>query len=486
MHYLIFLATMYCPPPRRHTMSTRPLVAFLLVASFGILFAGCGTSTPEQPEEEFNFTEEDVARFRELARDAQEEIEQGVGTGTFVPRLSDGEEVEGVEGVEAPVLDLSNVKRFESLRAGPAATGDNLYRVTNVFLNVRSEPRVTAAFVTRLDEGNMVKVLDFVNAAWAQVRLMDGMEGYVATRYIAKIVPEDRMAEEKQSFEGLYFVDFGFLNVRKEPDVQGEKLGELQGQEIVRPLHVDEVWARVPFNGEEGYVAREYLTPFLPTFLVRQDKYLLPVLHYRLNQEGLLDVLPQHIASLRSAGYTIVSLSDFYDLVLKQEQRDVRLEPNTVILAISDVSPENITDVSDALLASNVTATLFVTSQYLGLDGITERQVQSLLANGFDLQSGGHTGDDLRSLTNFQLELELKQSRRLLEKQTGKDVFVVAYPWGGVNERVMEHASDSGYLFGLSSAPQRTFSRSDFLQLPSFLVSVSMSGEDVLAFVEGE
>ncbi|MDD5469556.1 MAG: SH3 domain-containing protein [Candidatus Peribacteraceae bacterium] len=473
---------------RRHSTATlRPLIGFLLIASFGILFAGCADSRPDEgaAEEEFTFTADDLARFRELARNAQEEVEQRTGTGTFVPRLGEEQQEQEITG-GVPVLDLSNVKAFNELRQGPGATGGNLYKVTNEFVNVRSDPRVTAAAVGRLVKGDSLEVLDFADAAWAHVRLPSGgVEGYVSTRYIAKLVSEENLPQEKAAFDGMYFVNFGFLNVRKSPDTGSEKVGELPGQTILKPISMDDVWARVSFQGKEGYAAREYLEPFLPNFLVRQEQYSLPILHYRLAEGAFTGGLAEHINSLRAAGYTFITLRDFYSLVLSQEQRDVRLEPKRIILAFSDVTPEALQDVSSILLASRTPATFFISGKHLGLGGITEKQVLTLLANGFDLQSGAHSGDDLRAMTNAQVELELQQSRKLLEDMTKRPVVAVAYPWGGVNDRVMAKAADLGYLFGIGVAPKAQFTRAEFLQLPSLLVSGGMTGEDVLLLAQG-
>ncbi len=464
----------------RRSGRSGPLIAFLLVASFGILFAGCSGPALTDDLEEFTFTAEDVARFREMAREEAEEVPVIPLAGTGVaPSLESATE-------QAPVLDLSMVQRYQTIRTGPAATAENLYRVTNEFLNVRAEPQVTAEGLARLEKGDTLTVRDFVDAAWAKVELPGGKEGFVAHRYIAKLTSEDRLAEEKKAFDGIYFVNFGFLNVRKDPDAQSEKIGELPGQALVRPLSMDEVWARIPFEGKEGYVAVQYLSPFAPNFLVRQDRFTLPVLHYDVREEGVLDVLIQHIDHLKQGGMTVITLRDFYDLLLLQEERDVRLDPNTVVIALSGVNPQNIKEVSDALRASAVRATLFLQTQHLGLSGISEKTILTLLANGLDLQSGGHAGDDLRSLTNAQVDLELRQSRKLIEQFTKQPVFAIGYTRGGVNDRVTERAAEAGYLLGVSTAPERTFSRAQFLRLPSYLITASTSPEEALKMAKGE
>ena len=205
---------------RRHSgFAARPFVAFLLVASFGILFAGCGEVPPE--EDTFSFTEEDVARFRDLAG----QDSAGSGTDVHTPKLM-GVETESAQGA-LPKLDLSMAKTYEAVRAGPTATSEETYRVTNAYVNVRAEPRVTAPDIARLAQGDSLTVLDFMDAAWAKVEIAGGKQGYVSTRYIAKLVSEERLGAERKKYEGVSFVDFGFLNVRKSPDAGSEKIGEL-------------------------------------------------------------------------------------------------------------------------------------------------------------------------------------------------------------------------------------------------------------------
>jgi len=354
--------------------------------------------------------------------------------------------------------------------------------VTNAFLNVRAAPQVVAAQIATLDQGDSVEVVEFVNAGWAKI-LIGEKEGFVASRYISKIVSEDQLAIEKKKYDGMYFVDFAFLNVRKDPDSASEQLGELSSQTFVRPLSVDDVWARIPFGESDGYVAVQYLTLFLPKFLVRQNTYSLPIVHYRLANEGVMNAMPGHIDALKDAGFTLWTMKDMYELLLKQEERDVRMNPNSVVIAVSDISKDNVREVSDVLRASGVNATLFLQTSTLGPDGIDQKQVLTLLANGHDIQSNGHTGDDLRSLTNAQVELELGQSRKILQEMIKRDVFSIAYPLGGVNDRIAKNAEQMGYLLGLSTSPDKKFERSQFLHMPSFVMKSTTSNEDLLSMV---
>lgn len=460
--------------------TARSLIAFLLVACFGILFAGCGGEPPPE-EEEFTFTEQDIARFRELA----EQTAAGTGTalgGSGTVRLEVGG---GDLPSIPPVLDLSQVQAYEAVRAGPGSLGRDVFLVTNEFLNVRAAPSVTSAQVGRLLRGQSVSVVNFEDAAWAKVKLAGGVEGFVSSRYIAKLVAEDRLAQEKEAYKGQYYVNFGFVNVRKAADAESEKLGEFPGQAFVKPISMDQNWARVSFDGKEGYVAARYLSPFLPNFLVRQNTFALPVLHYRLAREGMLAAMGRHIDLLKQEGVHFMTLEDFGAILLQQQERDVRVPPKSVVIAVSDVTTQNVKEVSDLLRLSAVPATLFIPTRELGISGITEKTVLTLVANGLDLESGGHTGDDLRSLTNAQVELELTQSRKLLEEITKTSVTIVGYPEGGVNERVADLAAKAGYLMGVAAAPDRTFQREQLLRMPSFVVPTTATDAEILAMVKG-
>jgi uncharacterized protein YgiM (DUF1202 family) len=474
---------------RAESRALRPFVAFLLVSGFGILFAGC--QGPEDvAEDEFVFTETDVARFRELARDAEEDATGGTmadsgsgSTGASLDALPSGSGGSTLSTV--PDLDLSMVPVYRAMRAAPSQATGNLYRVSNEFLNVRSEPSLSAAMLERIERGGTLDVSEFVNAGWAKVTLAGGKVGYVSRQYIAKITSAEKLEEEKKKFEGLFYVNFGFVNLRKEPNQGSDKLGEVPGQTIIRPLSIDGQWAKISHNGMEGFVSRQYLAPFMPAFHVRQESYTLPVLQYDATQSGMLALLGQHAARLKTDGAAFTTFKALQELLLAQEQRDVRLDPKSVIIALSNVTAGNVREVSAALQAAGIPATLFIETKQLGVAGITEKTVLTLVANGYDLQSAGHTGDDLRSLTSAQVELELKQSRKMLEEFTGRPVFAVLYPEGGGNDRVSELAEAAGYLFGVAGSSERVFNRTQLLRLPSLLIFPSTSVEEVSRFVIG-
>lgn len=457
-----------------------PIVAFLMIACFGLLFVtGCSSVRgPDETTEDDTFTAEDIVRFQELNRMNES------ASGSSMAMASAGTDSVTLTATGASAtagtVDPALRKKYDALRASSTSNGANVYRVTNAFLNVRSEPSVSAAFVTRLDQGELVTLVEFPNASWAKIKLPNGSDGYVSSRYISKLTSEERLKDEQKAFEGLYFVNFAFVNVRNGATTGSDKLGELPGQAFLRPLSIDKGWARIPFEGKEGYVSMEFLAPFTPNFLVRQDTYTLPILQYSVTDDASVTAMTQHVARLKQDGVRFIALRDLFDTVQTQEVRDTRLPPRSAVIAVNGLTAQNAKKVSDALTAAGVPATFFVQSNQVGVSGITEKMLLTLSANGFDIQSAGHMGDDLRTLTNAQTQLELTQSKALLEGMTHKTVFAIAYPLGAANERVLNQAADAGYLFGMGNAPDRTFSREQFLRLPSYSITAGMSADDVL------
>lgn len=463
----------------------RSITFFLLIVSFGILFAGCTQPEPGRSLEDFTFTEQDLQQVATLGGTGSIDLTaQFMGSSS-----SDGSaDVLSVGSGSGSVLSetvtvTANKEKqslYDGIRMAVQDQGENLYKVNNPFLNVRESMSVSSALVERLSQGDVLIVLDIPNAEWAKVKLLNQKEGYVAFRYIAKLVTEAKLPEEKKKFEGKYFVDFQFLNIRKDPSTQAEKVGELPGQTILKPLSMSGEWARVTYNGKEGYVSSQYLKPFLPAFLVRQDDYSVSILQYQADDSASIAALSKHIAALKAVGKKVLTLKALYDIVLAQETRDARISPDTVILTVVGVTAKNVRSVSDTLDAAGVSATLFLRTKDIGLSGITEKMILNLLANGNDLQSAGHTGDDLRSMTDSQVMLELGQSKKLIEDLSKKEVYAVAYPGSGVNDRILKQASELGYLFGLTQTPDKKFTRSQFLRLPSLSVTSGMTADDIV------
>ncbi len=472
----------------RSAKTVRPFVAFLFIASFGILFAGCKGPEDVADNQDFIFTQENVDQSHQLAENAiKETTGSGAKSGSGSPYL---EPIDASGSVMSDVvLDLSMVSTYNAIRTGEKFSDKDVYSVTNTFLNVRKSTSAKGESIDRLNYGDSVLVLSFPTASWAEVQLANGSQGFVSLKYIAKITTDEKLVSEKKKYEGKYFVHYQFVNVRKEANQKSEKVGEIPGDMIVTPTSIKDGWAQVMANGVSGYVAMSYLTPFSPKFLVRQNEFTVPVLTYHLTsgqEDTVLQALTTHVASLKKSGVRFITFSGFRDRLLAQQKQDTRIDGNSVIVAITGLKADNVKKVSDALNNAGIDATLFIETKNVGFSGITEKMLLTLQANGFDIESSTHTGDDLRALTNAQVSLEMTQSRKLLEEMTHKTISAIAYPAGGTNDRVMQMASDAGYLLGLSTGSSRTFTRDQLLSIPGIDVFPTMTAEDVVKMVMGK
>lgn len=477
----------------------RSFIFFLLIASFGVLFVGCGAQ-PDTTFEEFTFNNDDLERVQSvtassvssddsstvLMESSDSMVDLTVDTSSSTSSTASLAVPGSLASSAASQFSVDPIirRQYDALRASAADADANVYRVNNAFLNVRSDMSVSATQVARLLQGDMVTLLDLPNAQWAKVRIADNREGYVAFRYIAKLTTESRLASEKKKFEGKHYVNFAFLNIRKDPSAQSEKVAEIPGQTILTPISINGEWARVSYQGKEGFVSSKYLEPLLPSFLVRQEDYVVPILQYRAGEKGSLSSLKNHVDALRKAGRKVVTLLSLKETVLAQEKRDARISPGTVVLTITGVTSQNVREVSDSLKSAGIAATLFLVGNQMGISGITEKMALNLQANGNDLQSGGFTGDDLRSLTDTQLTTELLASKQSIENITRREVYAVNYPLGGVNDRVMSSVASAGYLFGVGQSPDTRFTRSQFLRLPSVYVGANTTPEEVVAITK--
>ena len=185
--------------PRRYRGSSRtlsPTVYFILLLCFGLLFTGC-TSEPTHPDYT-TFTAEELEEAERIKNDSSLAKSTGSSAGLSL-----------IDSTSSIPTTQRNPE-FESFRE----VKEPVFIVNNPTLNVRSEPNVRSQLLATLQRGDTVSVVEIVDAAWAKIQLKE-TEAYVALRFLSKVVSEAQLAEDKKQYEGLYFVDFDFLNVRK-------------------------------------------------------------------------------------------------------------------------------------------------------------------------------------------------------------------------------------------------------------------------------
>ncbi|WP_053366423.1 polysaccharide deacetylase family protein [Bacillus sp. FJAT-27245] len=133
-------------------------------------------------------------------------------------------------------------------------------------------------------------------------------------------------------------------------------------------------------------------------------------------------------------------------------------------------------------------ATLFVISDFIGKrNRLSKEDLRQLSSSGmFSVQSHTATHPDLTKITNY--EYELGESKRKIERITGKPVIAISYPYGTVNRKVVDETKKY-YKFGLTTTPGplvKSSAPNENFELPRTYVKYSTSLEEFARIAAGE
>lgn len=132
-------------------------------------------------------------------------------------------------------------------------------------------------------------------------------------------------------------------------------------------------------------------------------------------------------------------------------------------------------------------ATLFIISDFVGRSNrLSKTELKNLAESSFfSIQSHTSTHPDLTKAVDYKYELE--QSKKNIQKITGKPVIALAYPYGDFNDRVVAETKKY-YQFGLTTTPgpyvQQGIANERYL-LPRIYVKYSTTMEEFKKAVQG-
>ncbi|MDT3494083.1 SH3 domain-containing protein [Bacillus toyonensis] len=130
-------------------------------------------------------------------------------------------------------------------------------------LRVRSAANTSSTILGTLKNGKKVTVLGKANG-WAKINYQ-GKEGYVSLEFITigkdSIDPTNptNPTNPGQVTEERAVVNASLLNVRKGPSTGAAAVGHLKNGETVTIIGKENGWAKIRFNGGEGYVSLQFL-----------------------------------------------------------------------------------------------------------------------------------------------------------------------------------------------------------------------------------
>jgi len=164
---------------------------------------------------------------------------------------------DGVEGYIASQFLKTAVAKEEPKKAVPVKTAT----VSGTNINVRKGPATDQEVVGVLQQDDVVDIIKEVNSEWTSVRSKDGVEGFVASRFLQSGTVK---AEPKKVAEPARTVKaYGTrINIRKGPSTDQEVVGLAEAEEELTYLRkVDNDWSEIRnAGGTTGFVASRFLS----------------------------------------------------------------------------------------------------------------------------------------------------------------------------------------------------------------------------------
>ena len=170
------------------------------------------------------------------------------------------------------------------------------------------------------------------------------------------------------------------------------------------------------------------------------------------------EVFYEQMRYLAMTGYTVVPLRDIYEYAIGKR---TSLPKNAVAITIDDGWRSAYTEAFPELKKRHFPFTVFIYPKIIGQTAyaLTWKQIREMAAAGVDIESHSLSHPFLTRRRNASLDdaqyaewlqKELKESKQILEKQTGQPVNFLAYPYGDYDHFLAASVKNAGYEAALT------------------------------------
>ena len=165
---------------------------------------------------------------------------------------------EGVEGyIASQFLKAATAKAEPPKKAASVKTAV----VSGTNINVRKGPATDQEVVGILQQDEVVDIIKEVNSEWTSIRAKDGVEGFIASRFLQSgpVKAEPKKVVESAKTAKAYGTR---INIRKGPSTDQEVVGLAEEDEVLTYLRkVDNDWSEIRnTGGTTGFVATRFLS----------------------------------------------------------------------------------------------------------------------------------------------------------------------------------------------------------------------------------
>ena len=169
----------------------------------------------------------------------------------------------------------------------------------------------------------------------------------------------------------------------------------------------------------------------------------------------LLNIQPhifdEQVKTLKEAGFTFLRNDELTQIL----DGTKTLPEKPILLTFDDGYRDFYTEAYPILKKYNAAGTQYVITALLDHPNhLTTDQVKELAQDSL-IEIGGHTvsHDWLKDKTPEEVRFQVTDSRRILEKLSGKKVVSFAYPYGAFDLSATKVVEDSGYTSAVSTVP---------------------------------
>jgi peptidoglycan/xylan/chitin deacetylase (PgdA/CDA1 family) len=147
-------------------------------------------------------------------------------------------------------------------------------------------------------------------------------------------------------------------------------------------------------------------------------------------------------------GYSTVSLADVYLAMAGRKE----LPGKPVVLTFDDGGLDNYEVAIPILKQYGLTATFFVITGHVGKEGqMSWEQLREMAAQGMSIQSHTVSHPDLRGVSASRLKSELIDSRKAIANAIGEPSYVLCYPFGAHDSKVIAATRAAGYVMAVAT-----------------------------------
>lgn len=145
----------------------------------------------------------------------------------------------------------------EAKEASWGYTNIGIANVSSGNLNVRKEPSLQGKLVGKMPKDSACEILETTEDGWAHITSGE-VDGYVSMEYL--LTGPDAWMKADELAKTVVIADVDALNVREQPNTDCEVMTQVLKNEEMEYVETLEDWIKVSIDGEEAYVAAEYVT----------------------------------------------------------------------------------------------------------------------------------------------------------------------------------------------------------------------------------